>query len=111
VVLDVNPRLTTSYVGLRQAASSNIAEVTSDKRLVLERATTIRTLDAVNWIAPYLDDSELQQAACRAIVELAHHRFLRHPNMNVFGPLLEKAERVSDDPAIVERARRYRLGL
>ena len=45
------------------------------------------------------------------IVELAHHRFLRHPNMDRFGPILEKVGGLSKDPAVVERAKRYRLGL
>ena len=75
----------------------------------IERAATIRTLDTVNWIARYLDDPELAQTACRAIVELAHHRFLRHPNMDQFGPILEKVGRISKDPTVIERAKRYQL--
>ena len=71
----------------------------------------MRTLDTVAWIAEYLDDPNLDQAACQAIVELAHHRFLRHPNMDRFGPLLEKVSRISKDPDVVERAKKYRLGL
>ncbi len=88
-----------------------LAEGAEEKRLVLERASTIRTMDAVGWIAQHLDDPELAQAACLAIVDLAHHRFLRNPNMDQFGPILEKVGRISKDPAVVERAKRYRLGL
>ena len=88
-----------------------LAEMADDKRLVLERTSTVRTMHTVNWISPYLDDPELRQAACQAIVELAHHRFLRHPHMKIFGPLLEKVGRVSENPTVAERANRYRLGL
>lgn len=91
--------------------SMELARVIDDKRLVLERAATVRNMDAVNWIAGYLDDSQLCQTACRSIIELAHHRFLRHPNMKVFGPLLKKVSRVCKDAAVAERAERYRLGL
>ena len=88
-----------------------LAERVDEKRLALRRAPTIRTLETVRWIVPYLDDPELAQTACRAIVELAHHRFLRHPNMDLFDPILKKVERISNDPVLAERAKRYRLGL
>ena len=88
-----------------------LAENVDDKQLALERAATIRTLETVTWVAQYLDDPQLGQTACKSVVELAHHRFLRHPNMARFGPLLEKVGRISEDPAVVERAKRYRLGL
>jgi hypothetical protein len=31
--------------------------------------------------------------------------------MKTFGPILERVAEISDDPAIVDRAKRYRLGL
>lgn len=87
------------------------AQSVDDKQLVLVRAATVRTIETVDWGAGYLDDPELAQAACECIVELAHHRFLRHPNMDRFGPLLDKVGKISRDPAIAERAKKYRLGL
>jgi len=88
-----------------------LADDVDNKRLVLERTATVRTMEAVAWLAQHLDDPALAQAASAAIVELAHHRFLRHPNMDRFGPILEKVGALSKDPAVVERAKRYRLGL
>jgi len=88
-----------------------LAEGAEERRLVIERVSTVRTIEAVTWVADFLDDPELSQAACGTIVELAHHRFLRHPNMEHFGPILDQVGRVSEDPAVVERAKRYRLGL
>ncbi|NLX97865.1 MAG: hypothetical protein GXY83_17005 [Rhodopirellula sp.] len=88
-----------------------LAEGADEKRLAIQRASTVRTMEAVAWLAQYLDDPELSQAACLSIVELAHHRFLRHPNMDRFGPILDKVGRVSKDPDVAQRAKRYRLGL
>jgi hypothetical protein len=89
----------------------NLANGADEKRLAIERASTVRTIEAVTWIEQFLDDPDLAQAACRSLVELAHHRFLRQPNMKRFGPILDKVGKISDDPVIVERAKRYRLGL
>jgi HEAT repeat protein len=88
-----------------------LADGAAEKCLAIERASTVRTMEAVTWIAGFLDDPELAQAACGSIVELAHQRFLRHPNMERFGPILERVGRVAKDPDVVERAKRYRLGL
>lgn len=88
-----------------------LAKTADDRQLIVERAATVRTMESVEWIAQHLDDPALAQAACVALVELAHHRFLRHPNMDRFGPILEKVSRTSKDPQVVERAKRYRLGL
>ena len=88
-----------------------LAENDEDRQLVLERAGNVRTMEAVDWIAGYLDNPALTQAACRALVELAHHRFLRHPNMDRFRPLLKRIAAISKDPAVVERATRYEQGL
>jgi HEAT repeat protein len=87
------------------------AVTAEDKQWILTRASAVRTLATVDWLATYLDDASLNQAACKSIVELAHHRFLRHPNMAKFSPILEKVSQTSKDPIIVERAKKYRLGL
>jgi len=81
------------------------ADNVEDQQWVLRRASTVRTMAAVDWIAEYLNDPRLDQTACESIVALAHHRFLRHPNMDRFGPLLEKVGRISRDPALGERAK------
>lgn len=88
-----------------------LAEATEDRQLAVERAATVRTIEAVDWIAEFLEDPALAQSACESLVELAHHRFLRHPNMDRFGPILEHVARISQDEEVVERAKRYRLGL
>jgi hypothetical protein len=107
--LDAEQEPAKTLAALQQAMRQ--ARRVEDKQLVLQRCAAVRTLETVQWIAPYLDDPDLQQTACVTIVELAHHRYLRHPNMPVFDPLLERVSTLSHDPAIVERAKRYRLGL
>jgi HEAT repeat protein len=92
-------------------AAMKLAAADEDRQLVIDRASTVRTMECVRWLAPYLDDPALAQSACRSLVELAHQRFLRHPNMETFAPLLDKIAEISTDPEIVQRAKRYRLGL
>ncbi len=83
-----------------------------DRMYVLERtAAAVRSMEAVEWIAGFLDDPSVAQAACRALVELAHHRFLRQPNKSRFDPILDRVAATSTDPTVADRARRYKLGL
>lgn len=91
--------------------SMELAQSVEDRRWIISRAASVRTMETVAWLAPFLDDGELDQDACLALVELAHHRFLRQPHMDRFGPLLEKVSQVSRDPNVKERAQKYRLGL
>ncbi len=87
------------------------AEEAEDRTLILERAATVRTMECMRWLASFLDDPACAQQACQSLVELAHHRELRHPNIAEVGPILEKVATISKDSAIAERANRYRLGL
>jgi len=92
-------------------SAMQLAGKAEDRQLILTRASTIRTMDAVDWIAGYLDQPELAQTACESLVELAHHRFLRQPNMDRFKPLLQRVSQISQNPDVVDRAKRYQLGL
>ena len=87
------------------------AEESEDRALVLERAASVRTMECFRWLAGFLDDPQCAQAACQSLVELAHHRELRHPNLAEVRPVLEKVVTTSRDPQMVERAKRYQLGL
>ncbi|MGI6416706.1 MAG: HEAT repeat domain-containing protein [Thermoguttaceae bacterium] len=92
-------------------AAMNLADNNENKNLALSRAAAIRTLEAVDWVAGYLDDPALAQTACRVIVELAHHRFLRQPNKAHFEPILRKVEATAKDKSIAELAEKARLGM
>ena len=82
-----------------------------EKRLVIGRVATVRSIETFRWVVPYLDDSSLAQQACRTVVELAHHRGLREPNKGEFEPALKKVIQICRDRGLVDRAKRYLEGL
>jgi hypothetical protein len=81
-----------------------------DRALILERAGAVRIVDSLRFVAPYMDQPSLCEAACHAVVELAHHRGLRDPNKKEFEDALQKALKTSKDAATQERAKRYLQG-
>lgn len=88
-----------------------IARSNADKQFCLSRCSAVRTLDSVEWAASFLDDAVLSQTACLAIVELAHHRFLREPNKAKFEPILLQVEKTAKDKDVAQRAQKSRLGM
>jgi HEAT repeat protein len=89
----------------------HLSKTPDDKCLAIDRASNVRTMEAVRWIASHLLEEELCETACESLVELAHHRFLRQPNMDEFGPILDEVVRLSENQEMADRAKRYRLGL
>jgi len=78
-----------------------------ERSFALERAGAIRTVDALRFVAGHLDYPHLSPAACRAVVELAHHKDLRNPNPDAFASALRKVIATTSDTALAERAKRY----
>jgi HEAT repeat protein len=78
-----------------------------ERALAVQRAAAIRTLDALQFVAPYLDHPRLAPDASRAVVELAHHKELRDPNREAFIPALKKVLAIASDAELKDRARRY----
>ncbi|MDR2705254.1 MAG: HEAT repeat domain-containing protein [Planctomycetaceae bacterium] len=87
------------------------ANTEPDRQWTLSRTSAIRTIDSVQWAASYLNDPVLAQTACSVIAELAHHRFLREPNKDIFVPILLKVEKIAKDKNVAERAKKARLGM
>ncbi len=84
---------------------------TDDQRQqVLQRASAIRTLESLRFVAHYLDQPAFAQAACETVVELAHHRGLREPNKAEFDKALDKVLAIGKDATIRQRASRYKKG-
>ncbi|MCG8586954.1 MAG: HEAT repeat domain-containing protein [Pirellulales bacterium] len=79
-----------------------------EKKLALDRARGIRTVDSLRFILPYTDQPKFAEQACLSIVELAHHRGLRVPNQKEFDKALDKVIATSKDPVVVDRAQRYK---
>ena len=110
VVTLPSDRAADDSLAMLQAAMDR-AEHVEDQQWILVRTSTVRSMEAVTWLGTYLDRPELAESACQALVELAHHRGFRQPNMDRFGPLLDRVIEISSDLETRERARRYRLGL
>ncbi len=87
------------------------SENDSNRNLALSRASVVRTLDTVRWAESLLDNPALSETACKVIVELAHHRFLRQPNKAFFDPILRKVEKTAKDKSIAELAEKARMGM
>ncbi len=88
-----------------------MADRDDERRLVVSRASSARHVQTLRWLVPYLDDAAVSAQACRAIVELAHHRDLMGPNQDEFRKALDKVISISEDPSLIDRAKRYMSGL
>ena len=79
-----------------------------ERKLVLDRARAVRTVETLRFVAPFMDTPALSEQACLSVVELAHHRGLREPNMAEFHEALDKVIATSKDAVVVDRATRYK---
>lgn len=87
------------------------AERPEEKILVADRVSTVRTMETLRWLVELLDDDVVAQAACRSIVDLAHHRDLRNPNRDEFVKALRRVIEVSKEAATISRAKGYIEGV
>ena len=90
---------------LKQAME--LAKSDAQKAMVLKRAPAIRSLETLRFVAPYMDQSQFAQLACKSVVELAHHKDLRQPNKSEFDKALNKVLALSKDPEVLLRANHY----
>jgi HEAT repeat protein len=81
-----------------------------ERNYLIQRCQSIRTIESLRFVVPYLDQPDYAHAACATVVDLARHRELREPNKAEFTPALDTAIRISKDPNIIDRAKRYRAG-
>lgn len=90
-----------------------MAERDEERNLILSRTVSaeIRGMEALRFVLPYVNNPATAQMACRAIVALSHHRYLRRPNQEEFNKALSEVIRVSDDVGLRDQARRYRSDL
>ncbi len=85
-----------------------LATSEDQKTAILRRARAIRTMDSLHFVLPYMDDPNYAQIVAETVVELAHHKGLRHLNTAEFNRVLDKAIRVSKDPRVIDKAKRYK---
>jgi HEAT repeat protein len=81
-----------------------------DRARILQRANAIRTIETFRFVAPYLDDPALAEAACRSVVELAHHQKLRDAHKAEFAKALDQVLGITKNEELIERATRYKAG-
>jgi len=84
---------------------------TDEQRLwVIQRAAAVRAVETLRFVAPYMEQPAFAEQACRSVVELAHHKELRNPNLPEFTAALQKVLATAKDAATLERAKRYLEG-
>jgi HEAT repeat protein len=83
-----------------------------DRGYLLERAAaTIRTRECFDWVASFLDDADLRQAAARSVIALARDRALRQSHRDQVQAALAAVMASNQDAEIVLLAERRALGL
>jgi hypothetical protein len=75
-----------------------------EKRLILDRAKAIRRIEALRFVVPYLDQPDLAEPACRAVVELARDTGFRNRHKDEFRAALLKVKQTTKDRGLAERA-------
>ena len=93
---------------LKKAAA--LATRDDERKLAIDRAKAIRTIESLHFVLPYLDNPKLAPQACATVVELAHHKGLREPNKPAFDKALDRVIALCKDPVLVDRAQRYKAG-
>jgi HEAT repeat protein len=83
-----------------------LATADEERVLVVQRASAVRTVEALRFLRPCLDQPALAEEAGKSIVELARHKELAQPNRGDFEPALKQVIRICKDPLTVEKARR-----
>ncbi len=84
---------------------------TDQQRLwVIQRAEAVRAVETLRFVAPYMAQPAFAEQACHSVVELAHHKELRNPNLPEFTAALQKVLATAKDAATLDRAKRYLEG-
>ncbi len=98
------PRLSS----LKQAME--LANSDGDKKLVLDALATVKDIETLRYVLPYLDQKTLVQPACKTVIELAHSKTLREPNREEFHRALDRVITLCRDKGLIERAKKYKAG-
>ncbi len=85
-----------------------LSSTDDERNYVIKRASAVRTVAILRFLLPYLDQPALAQETCASIVELAHHRELRIPNVTEFNKALDRVIGICKDPVVLDHAQRYR---
>ena len=92
----------------RLAEAYELAKRVEEKRYIIERVGTIRVVESLRFVMKYIDDPELQERACWAVLELAHQTFLRNSARAEFNAALDKVLAVTTNNDYRNRANGYK---
>jgi HEAT repeat protein len=109
VLIDRTPEERLAALGAMKKAMP-LATRDDERRAILAGLGNVRHIETLRFVAPYLDDPGLAQAACKGVVELAHSKMLREPNKAEFEKALDRVIALCKDKALVERAKQYKEG-
>jgi len=87
-----------------------LCEKDADRGRLIERTSSVHTVEAFRFVLPYVDQPALAESACKSVVELAHDRGLRDANKDDFTKALDKVIATTKNPELVERSNRYKEG-
>jgi HEAT repeat protein len=89
-----------------------LAKGNDDKKLVLQGLATVKEIDTLRYVLPYLDNKDLSHEACKTVVELAHSKKLREPHQAEFVQALDRVIALCQqtDKGLADRAKGYKQG-
>ena len=91
--------------GLKEAMT--LATGTSEKQLIIDRASAIRIPESVTFAMQYINDAALTQNVCRTVTELGRNTDLRRQHSDVLIPALKKVLEVSTNDELKANVQRY----
>lgn len=86
----------------------SIATRSAERGLILERLSAIREKESVEYALEFVDDPDVSASAYRAIVEIAHHDYMRRGHKELFEKALDQVIKNCKTRTLVERAKKYR---
>ena len=107
VTLDEDGRNDKDKLAYVEKAMS-VAKSDDDKRFLLSRLDPSRCIEVFRFAVKYIDDPNLDQAACKAVVDMVNDTGFHMRNRTEIEPWLDKVIEKSKDNNHVERAKRYK---
>lgn len=86
----------------------SVAKSDDDKRFLLSRLDPSRCLEVFRFAVKHIDNPNLDQAACKAVVDMTNDTGFHMRHREEIEPWLDKVIEKSKDPNHVERAKRYK---
>lgn len=88
-----------------------MAETNSQRKVLIEGLGTVRHIDAFRFVVPYLDNKELAQSACKALVGLARSTNLHQRHREEVDKVLDRVISISQDKVLIDLAKQYKQRL